>query len=433
MREQASFQYMPALSGDEGDVTVGEPSRWLTVTHFQYDRLEAWSRDDFESLPENEDQAARPRAEEIARHLPYWLTRTALDDCTGGAFFPGIEMTSIARHPSMYRSAYRLNDNVLQPGDATKHMALPWQADFFECRIDWWPAQRPDDVLTSSDLDEIFASFQEETVGDPTLFESALFNRKRWDRGLGGSRPTIAFLTSRLLPEPRNVDTLEKYIDARARSAAARLFGRTDASGFTADAVRYSERLPSPWRIQFTTQEELDKFSGRFFHLVVPAPETVFRDPVKAGGIDKDTRPPAPRPLAELRASWSTFRAVDPRAPKFVADYADAVRAAVNAQIRSVFAEHPAVRRRNDKTPVDVGQYWQALTTDLGGVGEPGNDFTEDTDQFRRLRFFQTPWPWSQSRAKRDGRSNACGGRFMSCASPRYRPRWYALRHRRSG
>jgi len=27
-------------------------------------------------------------------------------------------------------------------------MACPWQADFFECNTYWWPAQRPDDVLT---------------------------------------------------------------------------------------------------------------------------------------------------------------------------------------------------------------------------------------------------------------------------------------------
>jgi hypothetical protein len=98
----------------------------------------------------------------------------------GGAFCPGIEMTWINRNPTIYAAPFRIrqavlngplsttngNDsnyaNGLEPGDVTKYMAQPWQADFNECSnqpiVDnpdsnsmggdsvtfwWWPAQRP--------------------------------------------------------------------------------------------------------------------------------------------------------------------------------------------------------------------------------------------------------------------------------------------------
>jgi hypothetical protein len=40
----------------------------------------------------------------------------------------------------------------LEPGDLTKRMAMPWQADFHDCakggqNVPWWPGQRPDDVM----------------------------------------------------------------------------------------------------------------------------------------------------------------------------------------------------------------------------------------------------------------------------------------------
>jgi hypothetical protein len=39
----------------------------------------------------------------------------------------------------------------LAPGTLTAKMAVPWQADFFDCTFeqgaDWWPAQRPNEVF----------------------------------------------------------------------------------------------------------------------------------------------------------------------------------------------------------------------------------------------------------------------------------------------
>ena len=44
-----------------------------------------------------------------------------------------------------------MNHAGRSPGDVTKQMAVPWQADFLKCydygSYAWWPAQRPDQVF----------------------------------------------------------------------------------------------------------------------------------------------------------------------------------------------------------------------------------------------------------------------------------------------
>lgn len=37
-------------------------------------------------------------------------------------------------------------------------MALPWQADFYYCQVHWWPAQRPDEVITEAAFAEFLAA-----------------------------------------------------------------------------------------------------------------------------------------------------------------------------------------------------------------------------------------------------------------------------------
>jgi hypothetical protein len=73
------------------------------------------------------------------------LTRTALDETVGQGFFPGIEAGINLTDPQLYAAPfeYRFRVNALRPGDATAHMAQPWQADFLKCGAGWWPAQRP--------------------------------------------------------------------------------------------------------------------------------------------------------------------------------------------------------------------------------------------------------------------------------------------------
>jgi hypothetical protein len=82
------------------------------------------------------------------------LDRSVLARCVGGGFFPGIEAGTTLRQPTIYTDFARLTRGSftdvdgaarpLQPGMITQRMACPWQADFTECIVNWWPAQRPD-------------------------------------------------------------------------------------------------------------------------------------------------------------------------------------------------------------------------------------------------------------------------------------------------
>src|SRR5439155_20258270 len=143
---QANLTYMPPVAGDEGDVTQGDPTTWFSLTETQYVRFSLWKDGHFV----NDWPGAAPEPEPVdtlpVEEQPTALIRAALEGCQGGAFFPGIEITSILRYASFYSEAYRLSDRY-EAGDITKWMALPWQADFFECRDHWWPVARPDDVV----------------------------------------------------------------------------------------------------------------------------------------------------------------------------------------------------------------------------------------------------------------------------------------------
>jgi hypothetical protein len=76
------------------------------------------------------------------------LTRAALQGTVGQGFFPGIEGGILVTDPTIYLTPfdYRIDHDQLAPGDLTAHMAVPWQADFYDCRGNWWPSQRPDMV-----------------------------------------------------------------------------------------------------------------------------------------------------------------------------------------------------------------------------------------------------------------------------------------------
>jgi hypothetical protein len=132
----------------------------LPLTRTQYAMLEKWAAGTYvndlgHSLP--------------AELIPDALDRVALQACSGGAFFPGIEAGRIMKQADIYSEAFRLNANVLKAGQITQGNALPWQADFSACAwepqsfIGWWPAQRPDHVLREA---------------SPTI-------PKDWARGLG--------------------------------------------------------------------------------------------------------------------------------------------------------------------------------------------------------------------------------------------------------
>lgn len=196
---QANYNFMPQLSGDDGDVrTYPQPKEeksthiealtWLTLLPSQYRHLENWATGDFvlDAPEQYKPLHAYPLAEQ-----PAALDRGVLEYCVGGPFYPGIEMTFIADEEATFRAPFRIvpkqADGVgFGPGDVTRYMALPWQADFFECNTHWWPAQRPDDVVTEAS----FAEAQQNLLHYPatgtagSVYAQALAERERWARGV---------------------------------------------------------------------------------------------------------------------------------------------------------------------------------------------------------------------------------------------------------
>lgn len=96
---------------------------------------------------------------------PDGLTRAALENCVGAAFYPGIEAGGIPNTISIttlsFAEAFRLDPTSVQPGDVTKAMARPWQGDFMLCGgpesdaqndgSSWWPAARPIGIYPEDD------------------------------------------------------------------------------------------------------------------------------------------------------------------------------------------------------------------------------------------------------------------------------------------
>jgi hypothetical protein len=209
---------MPALIGDEeidensnpprsedgtGDAgaprrpisRVSGPRSWLTLTPVQYSVLRQWMLGKFESTGWPNSNKPEDLPLPVMTITPFGLDQAALENCVGGAFFPGIEVGWLIRKAALYEtrgehSVFRLNqwkrrvdgsiitaagrplrrsarygstaggvDLTLHAGFFSQQMALPWQADFMSClktdhdgRKDagWWPAQRPDDVYVTT-------------------------------------------------------------------------------------------------------------------------------------------------------------------------------------------------------------------------------------------------------------------------------------------
>ena len=209
---------MPLLAGDNPKYNE-VPSKFLRLTDTMLYLLRQWAEGKFI----NEVMAGFVPASAVNPWQPYprgpvltgrGLDRGVLSNALGGAFFPGGEIGWILRNAGVWYATYRLKADPdfygfretaaqtnasavspfsyvsyaendlsqdsnyavgLQPGDLTKMMALPWQADFNECttqdidvtyeawnQIDpsnpndpvmareqkvwetmWWPAHRP--------------------------------------------------------------------------------------------------------------------------------------------------------------------------------------------------------------------------------------------------------------------------------------------------
>jgi hypothetical protein len=177
-------------------------------------------------------------------------------------------MTVISCLPSVYSEAYRLADNLVA-GDITKFMAVPWQADFFECNTHWWPAQRPDSVITAKSVEELEGAFSyERKQGE---LDRLMLVRQPWARGIETARPDPSKIESVLFSQPNPSDELPAYIDRLCKKLSS-VFSEV-VKVWQPVKEPLPERVPRSGRIQFLVQEQFDRFGGRYFHFVVPSPE----------------------------------------------------------------------------------------------------------------------------------------------------------------
>lgn len=175
---------MMPLNSASNSVSNVNVEKFLTLDETQYFFLRQWARGRFESNPE---------------FKPYKgispLDRISVGNCVGLPQCPGIEVTWSVQNPRLYEAPYVVHRRAgedhyrehgldpnrdecegggCEPGDLTKRMAVPWQADFFNCTIQlinftdpgvnkedgqpklpnyysyWWPPQSPWDVLTDA-------------------------------------------------------------------------------------------------------------------------------------------------------------------------------------------------------------------------------------------------------------------------------------------
>ena len=138
------FGFMPRLHHSEYRAF---PTAVLRLTPTQYAVLQRWAAGEF--------VADLDRPPPVDEALPDALDRVALDACSGGPFYPGIEVGRVMADPATYSEPFRVDPGSHPPGALTAGNAVPWQADFLACSVDaqpqlgWWPAQRPYQVLTS--------------------------------------------------------------------------------------------------------------------------------------------------------------------------------------------------------------------------------------------------------------------------------------------
>lgn len=182
--QDAQPTQLPPFYGDGFSEHLSAGIAGLSVTSTQYEWLRRWSQGEFDVgtrpvLPESIDAIA-------IVDQPAALNRSHLEDCLGGPFHPGIELTWTLRAASMWKSPFRLNvlppDESPQddfgpvlhpdvavgpggmvdtsgPGTLTRWMGVPWQTDEASCLSGYqrgsyisvpsfWAARVPNQVLT---------------------------------------------------------------------------------------------------------------------------------------------------------------------------------------------------------------------------------------------------------------------------------------------
>ncbi|WP_027394892.1 LodA/GoxA family CTQ-dependent oxidase [Aquimarina latercula] len=191
---------MPMLCGDN-PLSNTAPQKFLSMTETQLFFLKQWASGKFVNecveWGENNKKCTNPWSSPPKTGIG--IDRGVLSNVLGGAFCPGGELSWIVDNPAIYSEPYRIKHATyiagglslpqpianqdgsaapnlskgLEPGDLTKYIGIPWQADFHECtfqninttyekwntiypesvgdpveqqiayNIPWWPAHRP--------------------------------------------------------------------------------------------------------------------------------------------------------------------------------------------------------------------------------------------------------------------------------------------------
>jgi hypothetical protein len=210
--------------GEFQDIAIDE----LALTETQFHRLSAWAAGDFVPGTRREPASgldALPLAER-----PAALDRTALEDCLGGPFHPGIELTWPLRVPRMWQPPqeaggllFRLR--ILPPGESprddfgdvltpevclsdkgpltasgpgtlTRWLGVPWQTDEASCLAGYdassylplpsfWAARVANDVLSQ----HAFAQATDPRLSDVQRLKN-FARRQFWLRDIQGAGST---------------------------------------------------------------------------------------------------------------------------------------------------------------------------------------------------------------------------------------------------
>jgi hypothetical protein len=216
---------LPSFYGDGySEVLESDPddagSAWLPVTPTQYAWLSAWADGDFDPNPALALGPPAPLESLPLAAQPSALDRAYLEDCLGGPFHPGIELTWTLRSERMWRTAFRLNvlpeglsppedfGEVLQPavavapggvldasgpGTLTRWLGVPWQTDEASCLAGYelgtylpmpsfWAARVPNHVLSERAYERV------RDITLPAAQRRKHFdNRQEWLRFFGPS------------------------------------------------------------------------------------------------------------------------------------------------------------------------------------------------------------------------------------------------------
>jgi hypothetical protein len=220
---------IPPVYGDGVNIPATNPMQWYAVTKLQYEFLRQWAAGNFVSDYDPAHVTPKTIDEVPLAAQPLALTKAALENCIGGPFHPGCEMTWPLRQPIMYASPFRIKLRTEEPrdegnwltsrivlsvggpldgsvaGDISRWMAVPWQTDTSSCLYAYqgyaegvflptfWPARVPNNVLTSE---------QYSAISDPDipmslrLLAFAYDNRQYWLRDLPPRADYIAVINT---------------------------------------------------------------------------------------------------------------------------------------------------------------------------------------------------------------------------------------------